>query len=383
MELHEKYAPILRFNQDEQFYPMRVEDMLAYSSLYAKGREEPIVARGRLTPTNLARHGKLPTTYLRSVSRGPRLGQEVVRSWGKGALEMVYRWSAAGRLSLTEQLARKAYDWFSPKNSKAAELFWWNGLVRHALDEQLVSSDADELPRLILPQETRASAVEAFAARRSEPAYYYRLVMDGNFLCLQYWFFYSYNDWGQGFGGMNDHEGDWEGMMLFFRLNPAGRPEEPPAFVTFADHESRQTKPWGHEDVVLVGNHPVGYVAAGSHATYPEPKNHPLMKLYGLYDYATGNGRAIGPDDWVQRINLEDVPWLGQYKGSWGTRFWLPLEQAQNVLRLLLQSSPFAALSRLKVPQEIELPGVSAPHGPVGVHRPQYASPVTWAGIVD
>jgi hypothetical protein len=33
------------------------------------------------------------------------------------------------------------------------------------------------------------------------------------------------------------------------------------------------------------------------------------------------------------------------------------------------------------MPAEIELPGVSAPRGPVGPHRPQYASPVAWAGV--
>jgi len=34
MDLHVKYAPILRFNKNEKFYPMRVDDLLSYSSLY-------------------------------------------------------------------------------------------------------------------------------------------------------------------------------------------------------------------------------------------------------------------------------------------------------------------------------------------------------------
>ena len=42
-ELHEKYAPILRFNKDEQFFPMPVEAMLGYSSLYIKGQSEPVL----------------------------------------------------------------------------------------------------------------------------------------------------------------------------------------------------------------------------------------------------------------------------------------------------------------------------------------------------
>lgn len=33
MKLHQTYAPILGFNRSEKFYPMRVDDMLRYSSL--------------------------------------------------------------------------------------------------------------------------------------------------------------------------------------------------------------------------------------------------------------------------------------------------------------------------------------------------------------
>jgi len=29
---------------------------------------------------------------------------------------------------------------------------------------------------------------------------------------------------------------------------------------------------------------------------------------------------------WRSRINLEKVPWLYTYLGSWVTRYWLPLE---------------------------------------------------------
>lgn len=383
MELHEKYAPILCFNKGERFFPMRVDDMLSYCSLRAKGGDEPIVRRGQLTPDLLARRGQTHTTYLRSVVRGPRKGEEVVEGWGKGALEMVVRWSAAGPVSLADRLARKAYSWLSPKTAHAASLFWWNGLVRHVLEGELGSSPPDELPRLVLPTESQRSAIEQFTGSSPPPTYYYRQLKDGNYLCLQYWFFYSYNDWGRGFGGMNDHEGDWEGMMVFFRLGRAGRPQEPPAYVTFADHESRQTKPWGHEDVTIQGTHPLGFIAAGSHATYPECKTHPLMKLYSLYDYATGDGRVIDHSDWVYRINLDTARWLKEYRGSWGTRFWLPMDKTRSLLKMMMSASPLTTLMRLEAPDEIELPGVSAPRGPMGPHRPQYAKPVEWAGIPD
>ncbi len=383
-ELHVKYSPILRFEKGEQFFPMRVDDMLSYSSLYIKGQDKPIVPTGEVTPDHLKRHGRSSQVFLRSVDTGPLFGKEVVAEWSAGALEMVYRWAATNRTSLAEHLARKAYSWFSPKTKDAAQLFWWNGLLSHILQEAVQSASRSELPRLVLPLETQRSAAERYrSSSRGSPAYtyYYRQAKDGEYLCLQYWFFYGYNDWGRSFSGLNDHEGDWECMMLFFRLDGSGRPQEPPAYITFADHESRQTKPWEHTDVTRVGTHPVGFVGAGSHATYPEKGTHPLMELYNLFDYATGDGVTIDHDEWVHRIDLDTVPWLGDYQGSWGTRFWLPIEQAKTALKIMLAATPFRSLAGLVAPSEIELPGVSAPHGPVGSHRPQYTDPVTWAGV--
>jgi hypothetical protein len=383
-ELHVKYSPILHFNKDEQFFPMRADDMLKYSSLYIKGQNSPVVSRGQVTPSHLKRYGRSSEAFLRSVEAGPLFGQDVVPEWGEGALEMVYRWAATKPTSLTEYLARKAYSWFSSKTKSAAQLFWWNDLVSHVLEGAVQSVSRDELPRLTLPRETQRNAIEQYRSSfKPSPAYtyYYRQVKDGDYLCLQYWFFYSYNDWGQSFGGLNDHEGDWECMMLFFRLDRSGHPHEPPAYVTFADHDSRQTKPWGHQDVTRISTHPVGFVAAGSHATYPEAKTCPLIELYNLFDYATGDGVTIDHDEWVHRLNLDNVRWLGDYKGSWGTRFWLPIAQAKTMLRVMLAATPFSSLVGLVTPSEIELPGVSAPYGPVGKHRPQYASPVAWAGV--
>ena len=384
-ELHLKYAPILRYNKDEQFFPMRVDDMIGFSELYVKDEETPVIPRGEVSLDDLTRIGRSPESFLRSVKAGPILGHDVVSAWSEGALEMVYRWAGKQTTSLAENLVRKAYSWFTPKNKSATQLFWWNGLVSHVLEGVIETATHNELPRLILPSETRNNALEQYQStyRRSPGStYYFREVKDRGYLCLQYWFFYSYNDWGRSFAGMNDHEGDWESMMLFFELDRLGRPQEPPAYVTYADHESRQTKPWGDEDVTLVGDHPMGYVAAGSHATYPEPGTQLLMSLYNLIDYATGDGATIDHDEWVHRINLDDVRWLGDFNGSWGTRYWLKMDQAKSLLELALSAIPFGNLISMTVPSEIELPGVSAPHGPVGNHRPQYATPAEWAGVV-
>ncbi len=55
--------------------------------------------------------------------------------------------------------------------------------------------------------------------------YYGRVVRDGGYVCLQYWFFYAMNDWRSTFGGINDHEADWEMITLYLaehRDGPSG-----------------------------------------------------------------------------------------------------------------------------------------------------------------
>ncbi len=325
---------------------------------------------------------------MRSVDTGPLLGSEVIADWSKEAVEMVYGWSQETVSNWTEELARRAYSWFSPKTKKATQLFWWNSLLVSSLKGAVQSLSSQELPRLILPTETYGAAVEQYEARfKKVPdyTYYHRQVRDGHYLCLQYWFFYSYNDWAQSFGGLNDYEGDWECMMIFFRLDRQNRPQEPPAYVTYVGHHSRMTKPWDHEKVEKIGTHPVGYVAAGSHATYPQARSYPLIELYKLVDRATGDHVTIDHDQWVHRLNLDEGPWITAYQGSWGTRFWLSVERARTLLNLAAGAIPFGFLATRKAPREIELPGVSAPHGPMlgdsGQQRPQWVGPVAWADV--
>jgi hypothetical protein len=82
-------------------------------------------------------------------------------------------------------------------------------------------------------------------------------------IALQYWFFYTFNDW-------NDkHEGDWEMVQLVF---PAATPEEAlnvaPESVAFAQHEGSQTSPWDASGLIRVGDRPVVHPGQGSHAAY-------------------------------------------------------------------------------------------------------------------
>jgi hypothetical protein len=374
--LHEKYVPILRFAKGERFFPMAVDDFVRYSALRSKGVPAPLAAVGQVTPADLAAaYQRRADVYLQSVPSS-LADQNVAARWSGDVLETLVDVSHKTTHWQVE-LAKVAYRWLSTKTQTATELFWWNDLVM-----ALVASDrrsGGDLPRLSLPPEIRQAALENY--ERSQPSipnytYYYRTSRDRDYLCLQYWFFYGYNDWATGFGGMNDHEGDWEGLYLFLHLDASGQPQEPPAYVTFVGHRSRLTKPWGHHDVTRVGNHPVAYVAAGSHATYPEAKEYDLMKIYGLVDTATGDGVTMGPDDWRGRLDLETQPWTAAFLGGWGTRYWLSTSWLRSALGAV----------RTKA-DEIGLPGISAPRGPryndEGTVRPNWISAVAWAGIPE
>jgi len=384
-ELHEKYAPVLHFNKDEKFFPMRVDELLRYSSLHAKNEPAPLIPAGQLTPELLQKYGQQADIYVRSVRHGPPDGQAVVSQWSESALELVLRGLQQTTANWTEELSRVAYRWFNPATAPATKLFWWNNLITSMITGVLTTARAGELPRLVLPAEMRANSVENYQSTftgQPEYTYYYRYRRDGHYLCLQYWFFYGYNDWGRGYAGLNDHEGDWEGLHLFFRLNEQGQPQEPPAYITYATHESRLTKAWGETGVRYTHTHPEAFVGAGSHATYPQAKAYDLMEMYDLFDYATGDGATISYDQWSHRLNLDEMSWLTGYAGSWGTRYWLSTAQLQTIVDVALATVPLGGIiSTLAIPPEFELPGVSAPHGPTDAHRPQNAAPVQWAGI--
>jgi hypothetical protein len=377
-ELHAKYAPVMRFSREERFFPMAVDDFMKYSALYVKGQKQPLIPRGRVTLDDLSRQGRSQEVFLRSVATGPLHGIEVASQWGLGAVRLIYEWTQNPLVTWSEGWARNTYDWFSEKTRAATQLFWWNKLLLPKAQAEEQAGLRQELPRFKLPEDVRSAAIEAYQASQGDRrnyTYYYRSVKQAGYLDLQYWFYYAYNDWAGGYGGFNDHEGDWEGFHVFFKLDRAQRPVEPPAYVCYLGHHSRITKAWTHPDVEKVGTHPVVYVAAGSHASYPQAQQYPLMALYNLIDYATGEALTLSHDEWRSRINLETAPWLSIYLGSWGTRYWLPLAWIEKALGRLVSS----------LPGETPLPGVSAPRGPKfsdeGGERETWSKPVTFAGI--
>jgi hypothetical protein len=104
------------------------------------------------------------------------------------------------------------------------------------------------------------------ASAGSAPTLYARTATDPDHpgvLVLQYWFFWTYNDW-------NDkHEGDWEMVQLSFDADSV---EEAlavaPTSVAFAQHEGSETAAWTDTKLHKDGDHIAVYPGQGSHAAY-------------------------------------------------------------------------------------------------------------------
>lgn len=53
-------------------------------------------------------------------------------------------------------------------------------------------------------------AYERLVDEGAHHVYYGRVVRRKDWIVLQYWFFYPFNDWRSGFFGANDHEAGWQ-----------------------------------------------------------------------------------------------------------------------------------------------------------------------------
>jgi hypothetical protein len=138
-------------------------------------------------------------------------------------------------------------------------------------------------------------------------------------LALQYWLFYTYNDWN------NLHEGDWEMVQVLFDAADAAEAlAEKPVSVGYSQHEGAEGADWDDEKLELVdGRRPVVYPAAGSHANFFDP---------ALFVGSSGE-QGVGCDDTRgPHLELEPkvvtipsdasaagatMPWL-TFEGRWG-----------------------------------------------------------------
>jgi hypothetical protein len=263
------------------------------------------------------------------------------------------------------------------------------GLVGRLIDAVIRLS---LLVRGRVPGGTAAAAEQSYRAR-ADPGtcpYYGHVTRDRGFVALQYWFLYAMNDWRSTFGGVNDHEADWEQVTVFLPDPPD--PAARPAWVAFSSHDEvgddlrrRQDDP----DIEWRDTHPVVFAGAGSHSGAYLPGDYlvtvepPVLRrliaavrrlsrlllpwtrehkgtAFGIpfIDYRRGDGPGVGPGEereWDPVLVDDTTPWLRDYRGLWG----------------LDTGDPFG--------------GERAPAGPryerTGSVRLCWSDPVGWAGL--
>lgn len=373
-----RFEPVLCFNMGEQFFPMDADRYLASASLCTQrpGKEaEVLVPRGQLDVATLARlsGADLPgsVTFLR-VADALTVAQ--VRTFRKRSTLKDFH-VGPGRLVRVGLLSRFVDLFFS-----------LSLLLRGRAPGGLAAGSA-----------MRYQALQAKGERYS---YYGRVVRDHGYIALQYWFFYAFNDWRSSFHGVNDHEGDWELVVVYAAENAQGAVE--PCWIACSAHDSDGDdlrRRWDDPDLERLGEHPIMYAGAGSHAHYyfrgeympavvvpytqgfarfsvalrrlwarlgqgPEPSEREAEGFrIPFVDYARGDGLCIGPGQahaWelcpLQATADTLAPvWVEGYAGLWG----------------LYSGDP--------------LGGENAPPGPRyerdGLQRKRWFDPVGWSGL--
>jgi hypothetical protein len=127
-------------------------------------------------------------------------------------------------------------------------------------------------------------------------------------IVLEYWYWYWYDFWSGTFPPSDyvwqAHEGDWEVVTVL--LTAAGRPLS----VGYSQHSCGKVRSWAKVPRWRGTNHPVVFVALGTHANYftagalhldLRPQCYPAAGAAVLRHYLsqvldyTGHGRAVGP----------------------------------------------------------------------------------------
>ncbi len=309
VELLTRHAPVLRLDGRELFVPTDVDRYVAACSLWDR---HGLVAE-RVTLDELD-HRWGADAHLRFVDDDDRRGM------------------------LAAEVRRTARRVLSPRLGRV-------GLLGRILDALFQLS---ALFRPTTPRATTAAAAERATTLglHDQPVCYGRVLPAGEWLVLHYAWFYAMNDWRTSYGGLNDHEADWEQAWIY--CDPADRT---PIWIAVTNHEHRGDdlrRRWDDPEVTTIDGHPVLYPGAGSHALFFQPGDYisridvPTLRwaarLQSLLrpaqadepgtwgfgpalgipfiDTATGDGTSIST--WDLRLMRDEEPWLGSFRGLWG-----------------------------------------------------------------
>ncbi|MFL6115708.1 MAG: hypothetical protein ACJ786_30830 [Catenulispora sp.] len=333
------HEPVLAYTRGEYFLPTDIERYLAAAALWQDGEKQTeLVPAGSLDLAALLAAAQAHTDrrlYLRYVLKAA--SRREVRRWRRGHPTGIRQ---TGRLAAVGFVARLI-----------------DVLLRLSL-----------LIRGTVPGGGMTRAAEQYHASGGAQAspYYGRVVRQGGYVILQYWYFYAANDWRSTFGGVNDHEADWEMVTVYLTGDPGGGTEAP-RWVAFSSHDytgDDLRRRWDDPELTLVdGTHPVVFAGAGSHSgaflagDYLVTVNPRFLGTaarwwkrssewmrrqartddhgFGIpfIDYARGDGVRIGPGQdrpWQPVLIDDDTPWVRRFRGLWGvdTRDWAGGERA-------------------------------------------------------
>ena len=336
LELLRRFEPVVHYTQGELFFPSAVERYLLACDLWegvSQRDRRLIVQPGLLTTAELARHEPEPgrSLFLRLVQHplsGPALA-----AWSRRPNRPIFH--SGGRLARVGLFARLVDAGFT----------------------------ASLLVRGTVPGGTTASASQKYEAAVVEDpriVYHARVVRERGWIVLHYMFFYWMNDYRSTFSGVNDHESDWEQILIFVADEPDG---PKPCWIAAAAHDysgDDLRRRWDDPTITLDGDHPVIFAGGGSHASYFEQGEYltsvPLPGFRGLpgflgavrdfwrgtlrqpdpgdlaakiegalsvpfVDYARGDGRSVGPgqpDQWTPILIDDDTDWVDGYRGLFG-----------------------------------------------------------------
>ncbi len=390
-DLLQRFEPVIRYTRGERFFPLDVDRYVRASSLWLQRPGEPpqcVIPEGELTIAKL------------SAPRAAEFGA-------------VYYLKFIEPLNIAELAAYAVQTGLAKKDPANTFSAGRGRLARVGYGSRFVDAlfSITLLARGRVPGDTAAAAGQLFEKLLppSEPNRYYgRVVRQNGWVALQYWFFYPFNNWRSGFFGVNDHEADWE--MIYVYLSEDAEHSLHPEWVAYASHDfagDDLRRRWDDPEVEKLGEHPVIYAGAGSHASYYArgeylaelelPFLAPLVRLgdavqalgrrliretrgdaaahndpysgrahdgFNVFripfvDYARGDGRVIGLGGdraWGEPILIDaDQPWALNNRGLWG----------------LYARDPIA--------------GENAPAGPVynrdGQMRRSWYDPLGWAGL--
>ena len=334
LALLRRYEPVLAYTAGERFFPVDVEDYVRCCGLW-RG-EEQLVPAGELTLDSLVTIAEL------------------------------YPESRLSLLLVHEPFNRREalrYGHARPPIAKSGRLAAV-GLFGRVFDVLLRAS---LFLRGSVPGGVAAAAASLYESRMNPDrcAYYGRVVREGGYVVLQYWFLYAMNDWRTTFSGVNDHEADWEAVMVYLAESGDGLR---PAWVAVSAHDGAGDdlrRRWDDPDLRITGDHPVIFVGAGSHSgaflkgqylvTVNPARLRPVLRgtrrakalafpwlrdgrSHGgvgipFIDYAMGNGEEVGPSHartWHPVVISDETPWVSGFHGLWGrdTRDWVGGERA-------------------------------------------------------